>query len=137
MRSAYKSPIIWMTVVIGILFAIAGQILTTTIQSDWKYLFYDMKPGGIGIAVFFAFCALANFIGTRFAVDKPFTQHLPSTMVAVVGCFAAISLMIVMFLGIENKFSLVLLFTAAGAIVLAIPTAFFLRGMAVPTVHDR
>lgn len=137
MRSSYKNPGIWMMVVIGIMFAILGKMIEINMESDWKYLFFGMKPGGIMIAVFFAFCAFANFVGTLFVVDKPFTRSWPSMIVVIAALVAVISLFVVMVVGIENKFGLWLLFGSTGGLMLSVPTAFFIRGMAKPSQYDR
>jgi hypothetical protein len=137
MRSAYKSPVIWIMVSIGLLFALAGHILMATIQSDWKYLFFDLAPGGYIIAGFFTFCAIANFIGTRFCVDKEFTKSLPSQLIAYAAVVAVILFFLALALGIENVIGLWALFTAVGSVVLSFPAAFFIRGMAPPCPNDR
>lgn len=137
MRSAYKSPIIWDTVVVCILFAILGRIIETKMESDWKYFSYNMQSGGISIAVFFAFCGLANFIGTRFVVNKPFTRVWPLMIVIIALLVAVVSLFVLMFLGIENKFSLTVLTIGVGGPILLIPVAFFIRGLTPPNEYDR
>ena len=136
MRSAYKSPVLWITVAVGLAFAVLGQILTHSIQSDWKYLFFNMTPGGLMMAVFLTLCSLANFVGTRFCVDKEFTKWLPSQLIVITAIVAVSSLFAAMALGGESKAALWILSIGAGGLVLSVPAAFFIRGMAPQTAND-
>lgn len=137
MRSAYRNPLIWCVVFVGVVFAIIGQVLNMTITSDWKYLFSTVRPTGIFLVMFFTFCAFANYIGTRFVVDKPFTTQLPSMMIVWFAIFSVVALFIAMPLGIESRLAVWLIFLAAGSMLIGVPAAFFIRGMAVPTEFDR
>ena len=137
MRSAYKSPYIWITILVGLGFAILGQVLTTVITSDWKYLFYTLTPGGLMIAAFFTICGIANFIGTRFVVNKQFTRWLPSQIIVFAAIIAVLLFFPAMFLGVESKLGVALIFMSAGSLILSVPIAFFIRGMAPSTFYDR
>ncbi|MBI4155990.1 MAG: hypothetical protein HY507_02025 [Candidatus Zambryskibacteria bacterium] len=125
-----------MTVLIGLGFAILGQVLTTVIHSDWKYLFYTLTPGGLMIAVFFTICGVANFVGTCFVVKKEFTRWLPSQLIVIATIVAVVLFFPAVFLGVESQLGVALIFISAGSLVLSVPVAFFIRGMAPPTPND-
>lgn len=139
MRSMYKSPVIWTLIATLLVFGIIGHVLSVTIESKWNYLFYGTSTKALVLAAFFVFCVLANFVGTRCkpVTVREFTDHSPTTLIAVVGCFSAGALIVVMIIGIDNPLGLGLLISAFSAVVLGIPTAFFFQGRRVPTIHDR
>ncbi len=130
MKKAYRSPIIWAVVVVGILFAIVGQILTALIHSDLKYLFTDLTPAGLGIAAMFTLSAGFNFLGSRFTVRKAFTESAPTWLI-LGAAFAAIGAIVALIiLGIESRFAVPLMYTAVVVVIGAWFAAFFIRGMA-------
>jgi len=137
MRSSYRNPLIWIVVMVGIIFAIMGKVLTTTITSDWKYLFYNMTPGGLMIAAFFTLCAVANFIGTRFVVRKEFLRYLPSQLMVIAAIVSVGLFFPALILGAGNKLGVALIFISAGTLLLSVPLAFFIRGLAPPTPTDQ
>ena len=137
MRSSYKHPLIWVPVAVGLVLALVGRILTITIHSDWKYLFYDVTPGGLMIAGIFALCALANFLGTRFCVDKEFVKVLPSQIIVSGALIGILSFFAVLFFGIENKVALWTFFVGVSILALSFPVSCFIRGMTPPTENDR
>ena len=127
----------WITIFVGLGFTGIGQILAMLIQSDWKYLFYTMMPGGLMVAGFFTLCVIANFIGTRFSIQSELAEVLPSRLLVVAALMAVASVFVAMALGAESKLSLYVLLTGVGSLVLCVPAGFFIRGMVAPTATDR
>ncbi|MDR3643097.1 MAG: hypothetical protein P4L74_05750 [Candidatus Doudnabacteria bacterium] len=126
----------WMVVAMGILFAVLGQVLMTAIKSDWKYLFFNVTPGGLIIAGFFLLCIVSNFIGSRFCIEAEFASWLPSRIIVLAALIAVASLFVALPLGAENRWAVYIICFGAGFLVLSVPAAFFIRGMTVPTEHD-
>ena len=132
-----------MVVVIGVIFAVIGHVIEVNVQSDWKYFFFDLRPKSIGIAGFFGFCALANFVGTRLPIKrhqrfrlKIISQNWPCQMVVLAAIVVVLFLMIGVVLGIQSKIGLWILMIGAGQPFVLTPIAFFLRGLAPPTRND-
>ncbi len=130
MKKAYRSPLIWGVVVVGLVFAAVGQLLTALIHSDWKYLFTDMMPGGLGIAVIFTISAGVNFIGSRFTVRRAFVESAPTWLILGAAFVAIATIIAAVALGIESRYILPVTSIGAIAVIGAWFAAFFIRGMA-------
>ncbi len=137
MRKSYKNPLVWSAVVAGLLVAALGQGITMMLHaSDWALLFYNFVPGGLFIAALFSACALANYIGSHFCVERNFPNWLPSRIVLFDALIAFVILGTAMVFGIEHRWAVWLLCGGTAALVLSVPVAFFIRGMAMPTEYD-
>lgn len=119
-----------MLVVIGLVFAIAGKVLTGMIHSDVKYLFTDMTPFGLGVAGLFTLSAGFNFLGSRFTVRKAFVESAPISLILVAAFTAFVALIAALTLGAESRYTLPIVGTGACIILGAWFAAFFVRGLA-------
>ena len=133
MRSSYKHPLLWMPVIIGVVFALIGWL---TNRGQGNYISLTVEVGGLMIAGFFTLCGIANFIGTRFAIEAEFTKWLPSRIVAGVCLLDFVALMLLMFLGSESKLVMPICYITVASIILGVPAMFFVRGMTPPTASD-
>lgn len=132
MKKSYKSPIVWAAILVGILFIVMGKILTTVIHSDVRYLFYPLTEAGYMIIALFGSCAAMNFFGSQFTTSYEFTKTLPAKLVLTAALVAFTTLFAIIPLGIENRFSLPILYTGVGVMILSTWAAFFIRGMSMP-----
>lgn len=135
MKKSYKSPIVWAAILVGVLFVIAGKILTMAIRSDVKYLFYPLTEGGYVMVFLFGTCAIANFFGSRFTTRFEFTKTLPMKLVVLSALVDMATLIVIMSLGIENRFALPILYTGVAVTMFSIWAGFFIRGMGLPDME--